>query len=63
MDALMASYGGESSDESDTESSTKPPQQESSSDLPLPLPPPPISLLNPPNSLGKSLFFATSNTL
>lgn len=53
MEALIASYGDDSSD-SDSESPTRPPQPTSheSSPLPLPLPPPPLSLLNPPNSLG-----------
>lgn len=57
MEALLASYGDSSSD-SDTErgnpsnsginSSSSQPETTN-----LPLPPPPLSLVNPPNSLGK----------
>ncbi|GLT62737.1 hypothetical protein SLA2020_353490 [Shorea laevis] len=56
MDALRATYGDDSSDSnSDTTSSPAPPAQSEAVEeatLSSPLPPPPLSLLDPPNSLG-----------
>lgn len=56
MEALIASYGGDSDSESPTQFPPSTISQESS---PLPLPPPPLSLLNPPNSIG-SLDYSPS---
>ncbi|XP_024189093.1 U6 snRNA phosphodiesterase [Rosa chinensis] len=52
MEALIASYGDTSSD-SDSESSPAPPSEQKTSQESTPvLPPPPLSLLGTPNSLG-----------
>lgn len=52
MEALKACYGDTSSD-SDPESASPNPTLVHSESV-TPLPPPPLSLLNPPNSLGTS---------
>ncbi|XP_050254337.1 uncharacterized protein LOC126700298 [Quercus robur] len=54
MDALIASYGDASSDDSDTDTPNPPPPQTSNSQASSTtlLPPPPLFLLEPPNSLG-----------
>ncbi|XP_028800059.1 U6 snRNA phosphodiesterase-like isoform X2 [Neltuma alba] len=59
MEALKACYGDTSSD-SDYESASSSPTLVHSEGF-TPLPPPPVSLLNPPNSLG-SQDFLTSQT-
>ncbi|KAL0321706.1 UNVERIFIED_CONTAM: hypothetical protein Scaly_2467000 [Sesamum calycinum] len=51
MDALRASYGETSSD---SDSDSGPTHEPGPAQSPPPLPPPPLSLLQPPNSLGTS---------
>ncbi|XP_054814578.1 uncharacterized protein LOC129315082 [Prosopis cineraria] len=60
MEALKACYGDTPSD-SDSESSSSSPTLVHSEGF-TPLPPPPISLLNPPNSLGSQDFLQTGQT-
>lgn len=56
MDALVASYGDDSSDsEADSNDLPPPPvsvKGPSSTQSLTPLPPPPLALLDPPNSIG-----------
>lgn len=64
MEALLASYADDSSDTgSDSDSNPTPPQPPSASTSLAPLPPPPISLLQPPNSLGNFLYHQTQKYL
>ncbi|WCJ36403.1 hypothetical protein M5689_017606 [Euphorbia peplus] len=58
MEALVASYGGDAS--SDSDSDTELPTSKSariSDDIKVVLPPPPLSLLTPPNSIGAMDLF------
>ncbi|XP_038993487.1 U6 snRNA phosphodiesterase [Hibiscus syriacus] len=64
MEALIATYGGDASSDSDSDDSSPPilpfksePQTEEPHSSPLP--PPPVSLLHPPNSLGSLDFLQT----
>ncbi|KAL6580656.1 hypothetical protein OROMI_008680 [Orobanche minor] len=60
MDALIASYGGTSSD-FDVEADTRPTHKPETSPSPTPLPPPPIYLLHARNSSGTSDFSLERN--
>ncbi|XP_057970856.1 uncharacterized protein LOC131159732 [Malania oleifera] len=67
MEALRASYGDASSDSDSNFDSPSPPPtpnsaQKSNSEAQTCLPPPPLSLLNPPNSLGTSDYLRSGQT-
>lgn len=61
MEALRASYADTSSGDSDSDSDSKRIPNSNETQPPLPaLPPPPISLLNPPNSIGTFDYLQSS---